>query len=129
LILMKWYCIENNVFFKNLILISKKIKIKKTGIENKDNILFVVDCSPSMFVENKNFRSLSKAAADSSVEGEVAGDDNYVNSAKSSSSCFSPFVAAMKCISATMQNKIISSENDKIGVLFYSTVWGECIFS
>ena len=33
----------------------------------------------------------------------------------------SAFSAALKCASATMQNKIISSENDRVGVLFYNT--------
>lgn len=33
-----------------------------------------------------------------------------------------PFLAAVKAASITYQNKIISSENDFVGVIFYNTV-------
>lgn len=47
----------------------------------------------------------------------------YLNSIESEEdhSSQSAFQAAMKCISSTMKNKIISSESDRIGVIFYHT--------
>ena len=70
-----------------------------------------------MFIPNENFRQL----AGIEEEGEE-GDEEGKNSARQQPESFSPSVAALKCLSATMQNKIISSENDRIGVVFYSTV-------
>jgi ATP-dependent DNA helicase 2 subunit 1 len=35
-----------------------------------------------------------------------------------------PWVSAIKCASSTMKNKIISSEDDLIGVVFYNTAKG-----
>lgn len=60
----------------------------KAGENARDSILFLIDCSPSMFQVHN---------------GEV------------------PWVSAIKCASATMKNKIISSEDDFIGVIFYNT--------
>ena len=62
-----------------------------------------------MFLSNENFVEISLP------NSEIEENQENLKS-------FSPFVAAMKCISATMQNKIISSDNDRIGVLCYSTV-------
>eukprot|EP00013_Stygamoeba_regulata_P018343 CAMPEP_0177680768 /NCGR_PEP_ID=MMETSP0447-20121125/30351_1 /TAXON_ID=0 /ORGANISM="Stygamoeba regulata, Strain BSH-02190019" /LENGTH=661 /DNA_ID=CAMNT_0019190125 /DNA_START=29 /DNA_END=2014 /DNA_ORIENTATION=- len=55
----------------------------------KDSIMFLVDCSPVMFVEN--------------ASGEV------------------PFDNAIKCAIATLTDKIISNENDLVGVCLYGT--------
>lgn len=63
----------------------------KAGGNARDSILFLIDCSPSMFVPLQ------------------AGQE-------------APWVSAIKCASATMKNKIISSEDDLVGVLFYNTV-------
>lgn len=51
----------------------------------------MVDCSPEMFAPNDKFQQSSA------------------------------FQAAMKCISSTMKNKIISSETDRIGVICFHT--------
>ncbi|RUP48803.1 SPOC like C-terminal domain-containing protein [Jimgerdemannia flammicorona] len=61
----------------------------ETRFNNKDSILFVIDCSPSMLEPD--------------AEGEI------------------PFESAIKCVSSVLKNKIISSESDLIGVLFYGT--------
>jgi ATP-dependent DNA helicase 2 subunit 1 len=59
----------------------------------KDSILFLIDCSPEMF------------RARTTAEGAVEV----------------PWVSAIRCASATMQNKIVSSEDDLVGVLLYNT--------
>lgn len=59
----------------------------------KDSILFLIDCSPEMF----------KPITSNDGTTEI------------------PWVSAIKCASATIQNKIISSEDDLVGVLLYNT--------
>ena len=71
----------------------------------KDCILFLVDCSPEMFIANDHLSELG-----SSSEGN-----------SDSSARLSPFQAAMKCASSVMKNKIISSETDRIGLLCFNT--------
>ncbi len=52
---------------------------------------------------------------------ELTEGDDEEEEAAAAPKQMSAFSAALKCASATMQNKIISSENDRVGVLFYNT--------
>ena len=72
----------------------------------------MIDCSPEMFLPNDQLKYLVDS------NDEIPKDE--ISSSFSSSS-LSAFQAAMKCISSTMKNKIISNETDKIGVICYGT--------
>lgn len=63
-----------------------------------------------MFIPNDQLRYLVADNTNSPVESNVS-NPNFL----------SPFQAAMKCVAATMKNKIISSETDRIGVMCYGT--------
>lgn len=82
---------------------------------NRDSILFVIDCSPEMFLPNPRLVELG------SNEDGAVGEDIQQQENEALPTQFNAFSAALKCASATMQNKIISSENDRVGVLFYNT--------
>ncbi|CAB4041844.1 X-ray repair cross-complementing 6-like, partial [Paramuricea clavata] len=58
------------------------------GWGNKDSLIFLIDCSKSMF------------------EG---GEDEK------------PFQLCLKCATCTMKNKIIGSEKDLFGIVFFGT--------
>ena len=68
----------------------------------------MIDCSSAMFQSNEHLKYLSSS-------------DEKETESSSSSSSQSAFQAAMKCISSTMKNKIISSETDRIGVICFHT--------
>ena len=61
--------------------------------QGKDALIFLIDCSPKMHVK---------------VESNSSNSDT-------------PFKMALRCLHATLRNKIFASPNDCIGVLMFGT--------
>eukprot|EP00049_Salpingoeca_infusionum_P001630 m.49748 g.49748 ORF g.49748 m.49748 type:complete len:663 (+) comp11118_c0_seq2:97-2085(+) len=81
----------------------------------RDAVIFLIDCSPSMF-EEFELRTETATGGDSDGEG---GDDEDGEGSTTSTTYFSQ---AVKATHAAFQNKILTSDRDLVSVVFYSTV-------
>jgi ATP-dependent DNA helicase 2 subunit 1 len=71
-----------------------------------------VDCAREMFEANEHLASLTPNVLE--AEPSQMNDSDRT-------SPLTPFAAAMKCVSSTLQNKIISSDADRVGVLLFNS--------